>query len=1357
MATTGRLKQIRNGHRTYTDKLMDQMEKKMKDKLKDSRAYDEVKIELAKLKKKMADIEKVDAEILETITEDAEIIDEIENATAFTEKMVTVITKAELAIQYFDDKGKNPSSGVTKVEQKSSGGSGVTAEKDSTIQMKLPPIQVGEYNGSLLTWSLFWDKFDVAIHSRKDLSDIQKYTYLKSYLVGDAKRAIQGVTYDKDNYTKAIEVLTERFGNKQLRVSAHMKELQTIKGVGSINDVPGMRRMYDCLETNITSLKVLGVDVSTYGSLLISVIYERIPEEIRIKISLEFGNGDWKLDTALEVFKTELEARERSSAISGVSNEEWNEDSFSTAHSLQISTSRYGNNTFSSHGNNSHNGDRRFNGRGGNFHGGGPSRGGGSRGGPFRGGNFRGGNYRGGGSVQGRMQNQQNEGNWRDGDRAVVCVFCKGSHSSHRCLKVTNVGARSDIIKRENRCFICLKLNHKSRDCRLKFYSCVNCNQRHNIALCSQNNPPSQVLGCVAQAEATEVMQNITRPEVTEVLQNVAQAADPNVTEGLTSLEASITNIIENATVTSETSSEEVLLQCALGVVSHPNKLEFLESRREGVCILFDGCSQRTYIKDDLYLQLDLPIIRHEKLILKTFGEKQGTLKSLMVVQLCIEGKDNSEVYIEALVVPFICSRLKVPPVERIVERYDNFQSLDLAESPTPDHDVELLIGMNFYYSVVTGGVRRGLPGHPTAIDSILGWMICDTQFSPVGGREAIIQLISVEEDLVCSTVEDLGVKAELQKFWEDEPVVEAEESNVWRNFEETIQFNGARYVVKLPFKDPTEFIADHYKIALKRLQSLHVNVLEPNLELKEQYYAVFEQWENENIIEKVNDQGVPGKVCYLPHRPIVRADKETTKIRPIFDASAHERGGKSLNQYLHTGPTLLCQIVDILLRSCFKRNIVIADIRQAFLNIEISEDHKDFLRFLLLDKDDHSRVQMYRFNRGVFGVNSLPFILCATIIHHMNEVKARNPDLTALVDQFLRDLYMDDETTGFETIEEGKQFYEFAKSAMASAGLDLRKWDSNSPELREYMNCEEDKDIKKILGILWNRRDEFMFVFSELVAEALKLEVTKTNVLSFGSKLFDPVGWIAPLIMVARLYFQRICKGKFGWNDVVGPELQKGWLKYLQSLAEIKCIRISRYMFSSIIDVVESVELHGYCDSSEHAYCAVIYAVASSADGHTTSRIVASRCKVAPIRKTSIPRLELLSCVLLAELMVKVSKTVQDVTVVSKKHYWSDSEVALTWIKSDEKTAKWTPWVERRAKKVRKKTEASSWGYIHTSINPADIGTREASAMKIHENDLWWHSPSLPHNNPPKSRVKTHPEVEKEKAVTTLLVDLDP
>ena len=445
-----------------------------------------------------------------------------------------------------------------------------------------------------------------------------------------------------------------------------------------------------------------------------------------------------------------------------------------------------------------------------------------------------------------------------------------------------------------------------------------------------------------------------------------------------------------------------------------------------------------------------------------------------------------------------------------------------------------------------------------------------------------MIQLVTVEDD-----GENLGnedVSDELQRFWEVESADDPEDVKIMQEFRETVHFNGLRYVAELPLKDPSEFIPDHYQIALRRLQSLHANLLEKNVLLKEEYYNVFQQYEEENIIEKVYDSGVPGKVHYLPHRPVVRTDKATTKVRPVFDASAHERGGKSLNDYLHTGPSLLCQIVDIIIRVCFKKIVVIADIRQAFLNVEIWDEHKDLLRFLLLDKDC-SNVQAYRFNRGCFGVNCLPFILCATIMHHMDEMKKREVGSIPLIDQFLRDLYMDDETTAVNSVEEGKEFYDFARKAMEEAGLDLRKWDSNSEELRRYMKCtEEEKEMKKVLGLLWNQQDEFVFDFTDAVAVASNSDVTKLSILSFGSKLFDPAGWIAPIIAVARMYFQRACKARYSWKETIKDELQKGWLKYLQHLAEIKCIRISRYLFSSIIDVAEDIELHGYCDSSEQA-----------------------------------------------------------------------------------------------------------------------------------------------------------------------------
>ena len=1367
MATVGKLKQIRNGHRLHADKLI----KKSDELPKGEKAVEETTILLTTLMKKMEILEKCDADVMEQLTDEVEITEEIENTTEHNDKMFSAIAKTELALKYFAEKGKGTVAKKEVNDDEDDDGQTSTSKgkKSGKISIKLPNLEVGEYDGSHLNWSSFWDKFEVAIDSREDLTDVQKFTYLKSYLVGEAKNAILGLSLDKNNYSKAVEVLKSRFGNKQLRVSAHMKELQTIQSVADINDVVGLRRMYDCIETNIASLKVLGVDIATYGSLLISVMYERLPNELRIKISLEFGNGDWKLETALEVFKSELEARERSFAISGAvsENNDWNLNSgenFSTAHNLQITAHSSSNNQF--------NNNARYNQRvQGDYRGG---RNGQNNTMPHNS-NFQ-------QSIGGRFgqsnatphnsnfqQNSQyNQNGGRDGYVNVVCAFCKGSHLSQRCMTVTSIEARRDIVRRENRCFVCLKQNHMSRDCRLRFHNCVNCNQRHNIALCNQ---PQQVLGCVVQVsalgvvnviedvppnsvqtkqdvEAQEVIQEVREPVSTAPGENESQTSNViGCEEGVPESSLNVNEVIQNVAHINAP-SKEVVLQYALGTVSHPHLSNKIS---EGTCIIFDNCSQRTYMREDLHQKLKFPVIRHEQLIIKAFGDKQGSLKSLKVVQANVIGKNNMKVSIEALVVPYICSTLKTPPIPEILERYDYLQCLDLADSPSPEDEVQLLVGMNYYYSIVTGGIRKGPPGHPSAVESILGWMICGP--APVnhttgGTNETIVQLIDVEEDDQNCIPEECGFEDAHLKLSDDEPVIDEEERNIHRDFEESIQFNGVRYVAKLPFKDPSEFIPDHYKIALKRLQSLHTNLLEKNPELKDLYYKVFDQWESENIIQKVADHGTPGKVSYLPHRPIVRSDRETTKIRPIFDASAHDRGGKSLNDYLHTGPSLLCQISDIIIRAGFKKNIVIADIRQAFLNVEICDEHKDFLRFLLLDRKDLTKIHVYRFNRGVFGVNCLPFILCATIIHHMNEMKTREADLAPLITQFLRDLYMDDETTGVNTIEEGKQFYDFAKKAMAEAGLDLRKWDSNLPELREYMNCVEGKEMKKILGILWNKNDEFVFDFTAVATEASKLEMTKRNVLSFGAKFFDPVGWIAPIIVVARIYYQKICKGKFGWDDAIKDEMQQQWVKYLQALSEIKSIHIPRYMFPSFLGMVESVTLHGYCDSSELAYCAVIYAHVSNGKS-SASRLVASKCKVAPIKKNSIPLLEFSSCVLLAELMHKVVKILKDVVIITDKRYWSDSEVAISWIKSDEKKPKLKPAVQRRVRKMKKICDVNNWGYVHTSLNPADIGTREASALTIQDNELWWFGPSLPHDNPPRKSGKEESVDEIEEVVT--------
>ena len=110
----------------------------------------------------------------------------------------------------------------------------------------------------------------------------------------------------------------------------------------------------------------------------------------------------------------------------------------------------------------------------------------------------------------------------------------------------------------------------------------------------------------------------------------------------------------------------------------------------------------------------------------------------------------------------------------------------------------------------------------------------------------------------------------------------------------------------------------------------------------------MFLDYEHCGIIERVPEEDVPkdeGTVHYLPHRPIIRDDKSTTKIRAVFDASCNVNG-VSLNECLYSGPNLLTKIFDILLRFRLNKIAILAEIKQAFLNVGIHKDHQDFLRF---------------------------------------------------------------------------------------------------------------------------------------------------------------------------------------------------------------------------------------------------------------------------------------------------------------------------------------------------------------------------------------------------------------------------
>ena len=140
--------------------------------------------------------------------------------------------------------------------------------------IKLPKLKVKEFNGDSLEWLSFWDCFEASVHLNRTISDVSKMNYLKSLLRGEALRAISGLALTKSNYSVAIELLKNRFGQEQVQVNAHMEAL--LKLPPTTSDLKKMTSNYDLSENYMRGLEALGVDRESYGALLLPVMMRKL-------------------------------------------------------------------------------------------------------------------------------------------------------------------------------------------------------------------------------------------------------------------------------------------------------------------------------------------------------------------------------------------------------------------------------------------------------------------------------------------------------------------------------------------------------------------------------------------------------------------------------------------------------------------------------------------------------------------------------------------------------------------------------------------------------------------------------------------------------------------------------------------------------------------------------------------------------------------------------------------------------------------------------------------------------------------------------------------------------------------------
>ena len=176
---------------------------------------------------------------------------------------------------------------------------------------RLPKIELPVFKGDPLKWQGFWDQFQTSIHNNERISDIDRFNFLKRYLGGETLDSVDGLNLNSENYKEAIELLIDRYGNEQVLISAHMQSLLKIQKVRSKDNVKGLRTLYNHVESCVRNLKALKLEVRGYGSLLIPLLKEKLPDDLMIVISRKFGSAIWTLDFLLKHLNEELRVLRR--------------------------------------------------------------------------------------------------------------------------------------------------------------------------------------------------------------------------------------------------------------------------------------------------------------------------------------------------------------------------------------------------------------------------------------------------------------------------------------------------------------------------------------------------------------------------------------------------------------------------------------------------------------------------------------------------------------------------------------------------------------------------------------------------------------------------------------------------------------------------------------------------------------------------------------------------------------------------------------------------------------------------------------------------------------------------------------
>ncbi|CAG2248710.1 unnamed protein product [Mytilus edulis] len=347
------------------------------------------------------------------------------------------------------------------------------------------------------------------------------------------------------------------------------------------------------------------------------------------------------------------------------------------------------------------------------------------------------------------------------------------------------------------------------------------------------------------------------------------------------------------------------------------------------------------------------------------------------------------------------------------------------------------------------------------------------------------------------------------------------------------------------------------------------------------------------------------------------------------------------------------------------------------------------------------------------------------------------------------RNFYVDDLLKSVDTEERAVQLATDLREIMKRGGFRLTKWLSNSKVvINEIPNSERAPSVEilksntalptdRALGVIWDVNDD-------AIKYKVKLEekpLTRRGITSTVSSIFDPLGLIAPIILKGKIILQDLSKQsiKLGWDDPIPKEKEEEWIKWKSTLPEIENISIPRCFKTKDMKEISDAQLHIFSDGSEIGYGACAYLRLVDTNGKVNCSLILGKSRLAPLKQTTIPRLELSGAVVACKLYEIIRDELE--IKIDSVVFWTDSMIVLGYIKNESRRFK--TFVANRLSSIHELTSPGQWRYVDTRSNPADIASRGILATENKQIKFWLHGPEF--------LLKDSYEWPKPKAVSTV------